>query len=244
MVGFWRPVSFLVVVVVEEREKGGGNWFSYRVLLAAPGFFWLEATWATEEVRPVDVNWLFFRWASYDGLAWCDSGERPDLISFEAPAVCLRPGWFLDLLLSAGLFFYSFALASSFSGFRMGGQTNTKHDMGGWFWLFERRDGVEASPCCVWSVVSVVETIGILPSLTMVWRERKLQGKLRISLGESRGIRYWLDERTDRMERGDNTGDAEITRPRIVRKEELEFGVKGRGRKKEKGKRGNGKDSY
>ena len=46
------------------------------------------------------------------------------------------------------------------------------------------------------------------------------------------------------MERGDNTGDAEITRPRIVRKEELEFGVKGRGRKKEKGKRGNGKDSY
>jgi len=61
MVGFWRAVSFLVVVVEEEREKGGGNWFSYRVLLAVPGFFWLEATWATEEVRSVDVNWLFFR---------------------------------------------------------------------------------------------------------------------------------------------------------------------------------------
>ena len=59
------------------------------------------------------------------------AGNVRILISFEALAVCLRPGWFLDLLLSAGLFFYSFALASSFSGFRMGGQTNTKHDMGG-----------------------------------------------------------------------------------------------------------------
>ena len=46
------------------------------------------------------------------------------------------------------------------------------------------------------------------------------------------------------MEKGDNTGDAEITRPRIVREEELEFGVKGRGRKKRERKKGNGKDSY